>query len=203
MLTMSFLRYVNIAKTSRRPPPSAGLMQASAGSMPSSSKSSQSLPALSQPSRSTSMSQLPPPMRQQSEDLSSSPYSSLEESNGYGSFPGGTVVYPHTGTTFILPNNIPPILGLNSSGSIHGNTFSSTLDSYSGLPPQQPPIANNYPTTGGYDPLRGGGATGGYESTSRSYVIPRGGGPYDQPRNEPTYESNKRTTMMDGSYSKS
>ena len=64
-------------------------------------------------------------MRQHSDELSSSsPYSSLEESNGYGSFPGGTVMYPsdpRIGTTFVVqsPMSNLPLLKMG------GNTLSN------------------------------------------------------------------------------
>lgn len=208
---MSFYRYVNIAKTTRRPPSASLLPSGNVSSMVKPAQPVSSSP-LSQPSRtSNNLPPLPSSMRQHSvDDLSNSPYSSLEESNGYGSFPGGTVVYPHSGTTFILPSNISPMMGLGGggSGNPHGTTTyhhgSSSLDSYSSLPPQPPPTANNYST---YEPMRGGSS--GYDSTSsssRGYVVPRGGGgggggvSYDQPRNESVYEPNKR--MMIDNYSK-
>ena len=120
---------------------------------PPSSSQPMSMPPL-QPSR-TPMGGLQqrggPPIRQQSEELSSSPYSSLEEANGCGSFPGGTVVYqsdPRTGTTFIVPSNIS-MLGGGATGSYrHGP---SSLEGYT-VPS---PSSNN--VYSGYDHAKGGG----------------------------------------------
>ncbi len=158
--TYSFCRYINIAKTNRRPPSStiACSLPSPSGGMKTLGKSPTSQPITlpsTQPLRS-SMAAIPrggPPIRQQSDELVGSPYSSLEESNGYGSFPGGTVIYqsdPRTGTTFIVPSNMSMVnIGGNSAGTGTYQSGPSSLEGYT-----IPPTANAYPS---YDPSRIGG----------------------------------------------
>ena len=138
-------RYVNIAKTNKRPPPSPIVCPSRSITNTGKSPTTQpmTLPS-TQPLRS-SIGTIPrgPPIRQQSDEHLSSPYSSIEESNGYGSFPGGTVVYqsdPRTGTTFIVPS----MVNIGNSGAT--GTYPSSIEGY-----PIPPSANTYP---GYDHTR-------------------------------------------------
>ena len=128
LFNIHFYRFVNIAKTSRRGNASSGVSGSGNISISGKTPPSQSisLPVSSQSSRGGSgIIQRGPPMRQPSDELSSSsPYSSLEESNGYGSFPGGTVMYPsdpRIGTTFVVQSPMSNLPLLNMGGNTLSN----------------------------------------------------------------------------------
>ena len=133
-------RYINIAKTIRRQPPPMGTnISGPSGGVGNIGKTQPASLPSTQPLRSPMGGHRGgPPNRQQSEELTTgSPYSSLEESTGYGSFP---VVYqpdPRTGgTTLIMPSNVSSMLSMGGGGGAAGGYHHgpSSLDGYTTYP---------------------------------------------------------------------
>ena len=140
-------RYVNIAKTSKR----AGT---GVGKQTKNLQSSHSM---------TTLGGGVPPLRRgrYSEEFPmDSPYSSLEESTGHSSFPGGTVMCqpdPRASTTFLMqsPGSGLPIM--NVGAQTHpGITSTTTMGYY-----QNPSLLEGYNSSGPYGRVYIGDAGGG------------------------------------------